>query len=218
MLLLLFPPAGRRTWRGRRSGLDRHLTAAVIRPKGRFRNRARAPASCSPGVQSLPCIKAKPPSCAASPSSTAVQPTAWTFRSSSAVMLIYHTAQPGCTPIVASARRSRAGCIQACARFSKEVLFWKKEPKNFYPLRTPCTAVRREQMDKSLFASFSSEKEDLAPHSRYDGSIPSSRLSSAGHSSTPRRRMPVGLNNRLVSATASGDGICSSVLHDNAIT
>jgi len=44
----------------------------------------------------------------------------------------------------------RFSCVQASRQ---EVLFWKKEPKNFYPFASV-------PMDESLFASFSSEKED----------------------------------------------------------
>jgi hypothetical protein len=42
----------------------------------------------------------------------------------------------------------------------KGVLFCKKEPKNLYPLARVPTGKDPGQMDKSLFASFSSEKED----------------------------------------------------------
>jgi hypothetical protein len=44
-------------------------------------------------------------------------------------------------------------------RRKQAVLFCKKEPKNFHPFE-PGARHRRAQTDKSLFASFSSEKED----------------------------------------------------------
>jgi hypothetical protein len=42
-------------------------------------------------------------------------------------------------------------------RERKDVLFYKKEPKNFHPLGK---RLNTKQTDESLFASFSTEKED----------------------------------------------------------
>jgi hypothetical protein len=43
------------------------------------------------------------------------------------------------------------------------VLFWKKEPKNFWNFSGTSQAEAHRQIQKSLFASFSSEKEETSP-------------------------------------------------------
>jgi hypothetical protein len=55
------------------------------------------------------------------------------------------------------------GGVHVCAmgRGRQEaVLFWKKEPKNFCPIG-PAKTITARLMGESLFASFSTEKEEL---------------------------------------------------------